>query len=130
MRCRTKYGSIAQVNWHRDGLVGLTHLTDGANGEALKGLSNVYREDEVEFLDEEPHTTLADLRALSDEELRQHLIALRMQRREVPQKPRETKPRASRPAASRRDPAEALRQQIAALSPEDKEALRRLLKGE
>lgn len=121
-RVRTKYGTIARVNWHRDGLVGVTHLTDSPDGLKFEGLSNVYREDEVEFLDSSTGT-LSDLRQWSDDQLREHLIALRRQRREVQQRPQHTR---SRPT---RDDATALLKQIAALSPEERQALRSILKG-
>ena len=121
-RVRTKYGTIARVNWHRDGLVGVTHLTDSPEGYAFKGLSNVYREDEVEWLEGSEEPSLSDLRSLSDDELREQLLALRRQRRQM-------QPRRAVVQRPRKDPAQELREAIQQLTPEQRQLLRQLLSG-
>lgn len=114
----------AQVNWRRDGLVGLTWIDGPA-----RGLSNVLREDEVEWPEGTPATILPDVSRMSDEELRRQLEELRALRASDRQK--KPKQRAETPRQPEKPPMEtSIEKLLASASPEVLQALReQLAKG-
>lgn len=118
---KLKDGLTVKVNWHRDGMVGFSYLDGGAGVVDERDVDPQYIE--------EAGSTAEDLSTLSIDDIRTRLDELRSARRRPSEPPKKSRRKAIT-TEEPTDPEESARQKFAAMTPEQKEQMLKILLGE